>query len=83
MSDSATCTFVVTTDGIVIVHHREYCGYIYDDECIWHNEIGPAVIWPDGHAAWWIDGINYTFNEWVTLVDLPDEEIFLLKMAYL
>jgi len=83
MSDSAICTFVSTQDGIVVVHHREWHGYIYDDECIWHNNIGPAVVWPDGHAAWWLDGKEFKFNDWVTEVDLTDEEVFLLKMIYL
>jgi hypothetical protein len=76
-------TLVHGNGGTVIVHHKEYAGIIYDDACIWHREDGPAVIWSNGRVAWYINGEHMSFNAWSLLVDLTDEEIFLLKMAYL
>jgi len=84
MSTSAIYTLVATDVGIVTVHHKAYSGSIYDDDCIWHNVVGPAVMRPDGRVFWYLNDILYaTFDEWVEQVDLTDEEIFLLKMTYL
>jgi hypothetical protein len=81
--NSNICTLIPIIDGSVILHHKEFTGgTIYDDDCIWHREDGPAIIWPDGRVAWYINGREYSWKQWIALVDLTDEELFLLKMAY-
>lgn len=77
-------TLVPIVAGVITVHHKEFTGgTIYDDDCIWHRIDGPAVIWPDGGVAWYINGRDYSFKSWSRLVNLTDEELFLLKMTYL
>ena len=47
-----------------------------------HRENGPATIWEDGSIGWWWNDWPYPFNEWIKLVNLPDELAVELKLKY-
>jgi hypothetical protein len=47
-----------------------------------HSEDGPAIITYRGKASWYINGINYSFNEWCMRVNKSDEEAMLLRLQY-
>lgn len=48
-----------------------------------HRDDGPAVIYENGYHTWWLNGKHYSFNSWLELLDVPDEEKCHLKLKYL
>lgn len=61
----------------------------------YHRVDGPAVIFGDGVAirgsiwteqntymSWWVRGQPYTFEDWLELVDIADEEAVMLKLEH-
>lgn len=48
-----------------------------------HREDGPAVIFPDGSIEWWLNGNQCTFNRWLELSEVSDEEKAILKLEYM
>jgi hypothetical protein len=45
-----------------------------------HRVDGPAVIWDSGHKAWCINGIYYSFEDF--LKQLPEEEAILVALEW-
>ena len=43
---------------------------------------GPAVEYADGNKAWYLNGIRYKFEEYCQQLNLPPEEIMILKLKY-
>jgi hypothetical protein len=58
--------------------HRWY----YDTKGFPHREDGPALIYPNGQAYWYLHGTLYTFNEYLKLTPIPDEQKLLLRLQY-
>jgi hypothetical protein len=60
-----------------------------DDIISWYNEAGeyhradgPAVIFSDGIEFWWLNGIPYSFDDWLFTLNKPDEDKLLLRLHY-
>ena len=54
-----------------------------------HREDGPAATYFDDVLAangskfeWWLDGEEYSFNSWLRLTNLSDEQKVFLKLKY-
>jgi len=47
-----------------------------------HREDGPAIIHSDGSKAWYLNGIIYTFEEWLEKLNKSDEEKVFLRLKY-
>jgi hypothetical protein len=47
-----------------------------------HSEDGPSIITYRGKAAWYINGINYSFNEWCIAANKTDKDKMLLRLQY-
>ena len=47
-----------------------------------HREDGPAVIYPDGEVEWWLNGKEYSFSDWIKLVNITDEGKMELVLYY-
>ena len=62
--------------------------YWYNEEGDIHREDGPAVVWepPSAYAAsytaWWLDGKEFKFDEWIKLTPISDEQKMLLRLRY-
>jgi hypothetical protein len=59
------------------------------DHILWFNEEGqrhrsdgPAHIFTNGYPFWWINGIQYTFEEWCSKLSKSSKEIVLLEVRY-
>ena len=59
--------------------NRKFDLYAEDN---WHREDGPTIIWKSGYIRWYLEGEEYTFEEWCEKLDKTDEEIALLKLKY-
>jgi len=47
-----------------------------------HRDTGPAFVGPGGHREWWLEGVRYTFENYVNKLfpkDSPQRTLFLLK----
>jgi len=47
-----------------------------------HRENGPAIIYYNGDVRWYLNGIKYSFEEWIEKTSLTDEEKIFLKLKY-
>jgi hypothetical protein len=70
-------------------HNRRGPAYISSDGTrewfflgLRHRTNGPAVISLDNRIQWWLDGHNYTFEHWLDLTPINEEEKLLLKLIY-
>jgi hypothetical protein len=78
------CTTIAIKDGTATVYHLPYVGNsVYAPNCFWHNDKGPALVTTTGHASWWLDDDAMDFEEWCEKVTISDEEMFILRIAYL
>jgi len=60
--------------GIIIWHNKE------GDR---HREDGPAFIFINGNAYWYLNDILYaTFDEWCIQVNKSDEQKMMLRLQY-
>ena len=54
---------------------------VYD---LYHREDGPAIIWMnEKRQYWYLNDIEYSFEEWCEKTNKTDEEITILKLEYL
>lgn len=62
---------------------KEFTFREYDDGCLeWLSKDGTAVYWRSSNGTWSINFSAYSFDRWLQLVKLPDEEKFLIKLKY-
>tara|TARA_B110000503_G_scaffold135395_1_gene215937 strand:+ start:1726 stop:1944 length:219 start_codon:yes stop_codon:yes gene_type:complete len=55
----------------------------YDNDGHVHREDGPAIIWPDGDMYWCLHDNHYnSFNKWLKLSPISDEQKLLLRLQY-
>ena len=47
-----------------------------------HREDGPAIERHDESLEWWILGRKISFNEWLDIINCPDEERIKRKLVY-
>lgn len=47
-----------------------------------HCEDGPAIKYNDGGCWWFIDGTEYTFDEWCEKLNLSDEDKTVLYLKH-
>jgi hypothetical protein len=47
------------------------CWYRYGER---HRETDAAVIDLDGYKEYWLNGEEYTFEEWIKLTPIPEED---------
>ena len=47
-----------------------------------HRLDGPAIEYPCGHIAWYLNDRRYTFDEFLELTPISPEEKFMLKLIY-
>jgi hypothetical protein len=69
----------------------EQCNYHRMDvfgNCRWHiandvthREDGPAII-NDGVVYWYLNNVNYSFDNWCTALNISDEQKMLLRLQY-
>jgi hypothetical protein len=64
--------------------HDDGDEYWYNEEGEIHREDGPAVIraMPYDELDWRLNCRLYSFNEWLKLTPITDEEKMLLKLRY-
>jgi hypothetical protein len=61
--------------------HNGYYGYYINGGR--HRTDGPARIWMfDNNYEWWLEGREYSFDEWLDQTTLDDERKLLLKLQY-
>lgn len=51
---------------------------------LWQHRVdGPAVIWPDGHTTWWVDGNKMlSYSDFQEKTGCTDADILLYKLKY-
>jgi len=49
---------------------------------LFHREDGPAMTWSDGSICWCLNDKSYTFEGWLKLTPISDEEKVFLKLKY-
>ena len=47
-----------------------------------HRETGAAVIYEDGTKQYWLNGKYYNFYEWISMVNLPEENKLEMVLEY-
>jgi hypothetical protein len=48
-----------------------------------HRIDGPAIEYADGQVSWYLEGLRYTFDQWLAkTTGLTDEETVMLKLQY-
>jgi hypothetical protein len=69
------------------IHREDGPAIEWDDGCTeWrvrgqrHRIDGPAVEWLDGTRYWCLNGVHWSFNDF--LKQLPEEDAVLLALAY-
>jgi hypothetical protein len=55
----------------------------------WYNELGqyhradgPALVFADGRSHWWLNGLTFTFDDWLIKLNKSDEVKMLLRLQY-
>jgi len=48
-----------------------------------HRDNGPAVEWPSGCVAWYLNGNNLTFADWCKATKQTPQQITLLRLKYI
>jgi len=67
---------------------KPYCIEYPDRDKFWlvndkfHREDGPSIIYPDGTICWYLNGIRYSFEEWLKLTTISDEEKVFMRLKY-
>tara|TARA_B110000238_G_scaffold100411_1_gene109423 strand:- start:650 stop:916 length:267 start_codon:yes stop_codon:yes gene_type:complete len=62
---------------------RDGCITWYNKHGEWHKEDGPGVIYDGGgEIDWFLNGVNYTFDEWIKLTPISDEQKMLFRLRY-
>ena len=58
-------------------------------ETTWYNELGqlhredgPSIKYDDGNVEWCLNNTIYSFNEWLKLSTISDEEKMILRLRY-
>ena len=58
-------------------------------ETTWYNELGqlhredgPAIKYDDGNVEWCLNNTIYSFNEWLKLSTISDEDKMILRLRY-
>jgi len=65
-----------------------YCiEYSNGDKCwrvnlLYHHEDGPAIEYFDGFKCWYLNGIEYSFKNWLKKLNKTDEEKVFLRLKY-
>jgi hypothetical protein len=54
----------------------------YNEQDACHREDGPAVIYSNGSATWYLDGKQYLFKEYLILTPITDEQKLILRLQY-
>jgi hypothetical protein len=59
-------------------------GYImwYNEAGQSHKEDAPAIMYPNGNVSWCYKGLSYSFNTWLSLSSVSDEEKMMLRLQY-
>jgi hypothetical protein len=47
-----------------------------------HRTDGPAIERADGDKYWYIKGVDYTFNNWLELVNTTEVQKTLMRLQY-
>ena len=47
-----------------------------------HRIDGPAIEYINGDMEWWLDDNEYTFEEWIKLTPLSEQEKVKLRLHY-
>jgi hypothetical protein len=50
-----------------------------------HREDGPAIEWHNGNIQWWLDGIMYTFQDYIKELkrrNKSNKDLMLLMLKY-
>jgi len=68
------------SDGSYLHSDRDV--YWYNEEGQVHREDGPSIIYRLGGLYWYLNGFDYTFNEWCNTLNKTDEEKMLLRLQY-
>jgi hypothetical protein len=61
------------------------CGHRvwYNEKGEYHREDGPAIIYHDDPESWWwLNNIDYCFNDWCIELNKSDEDKMLLRLQY-
>ena len=62
---------------------NEWGNILYFDESGgYHRAEGPAIFTTEGHIYWWLNDTQYTFNEWLKLSTISDEDKMMLRLRY-
>jgi len=48
----------------------------------YHREDGPAIMWEDGTKSWYLNDIEYSFEKWLKLTPISDDEKVFLRLKY-
>jgi hypothetical protein len=56
----------------------------YNEAGAYHRDDGPAVIWKHGNGSlvWYLNGMKYTFDDWLIKANISDEDAMLLRLCY-
>jgi|TARA_B110000259_G_scaffold125531_1_gene142082 hypothetical protein len=58
-------------------------GEVYGSSGGWLHRIdGPALTQSNGNVHWYLNGDLHTFDEWIKLTPISDEEKMLLRLQY-
>jgi len=62
--------------------HNDGDKYWYNDEGAVHRDDGPAFIEPEGCVYWYLKDQRYSFDNWLNVLPISDEEKMLLRLQY-
>jgi hypothetical protein len=68
------------TNGPAVEHNNGDKFWYQNDQL--HRIDGPAVEYASGAKSWYIKGVEYTFNEWLNLVDTTEVQKTLMRLQY-
>jgi hypothetical protein len=68
------------TDGPAVEYANGTKMWCQNDQL--HRIDGPAVEYASGAKSWYIKGVEYTFNEWLNLVDTTEVQKTLMRLQY-
>ena len=71
--------------GLSVTHINEY-GTIFwfkdESRLLFHRIDGPAIEWTDGSKRWYLNDLNYTFDEFIAKTPIPEVEKTRLMLIY-
>jgi hypothetical protein len=47
-----------------------------------HRTNGPAIEYDNGYKFWWFKGYEYTFIDWLNLVDFTEPQKTVMRLQY-